>query len=124
MWSRVKAGHDTTTILTCRGLGTQNPWTLSPHIPKFYMARENSPLTDLGSKIRRIRLSKHLSQEAFANKAGLDRTYVGQVERGESNISFTNLVKFANALGYSLSDLLEGIDANPAISTSDGSISR
>lgn len=83
------------------------------------MNRANRQLTDLGSKIRPIRLSKNLSQESFAHKAGLDRTYIGHVERGERNMSFTNLVKITNALGYSLSDLLEGIDANPAVPASD-----
>lgn len=43
---------------------------------------------------------------ALANKAGLDRTYVGEVERGERNIALKNIEKLAKALGVSPEDLL------------------
>ena len=58
-----------------------------------------------GNRIREFRKAKKLSQQALAAKAGLHYTYVGSVERGESNISFDNMVKIADALGIPLKEL-------------------
>lgn len=56
--------------------------------------------------IRSSRRSLGLSQEGFADKVGLHRTYVGAVERGERNVSLANLERIAIALGTPLSTLL------------------
>lgn len=64
----------------------------------------------LGRKIRKLRQEKGLSQEEFAHIADIDRSYIGQIERGERNIAFSNILKVAKALGVKLSDLTEGID--------------
>jgi transcriptional regulator with XRE-family HTH domain len=52
----------------------------------------------LGAAIRAIRTEQGISQEAFAFKCGLDRSYYGAVERGERNISLTNIIRIAEAL--------------------------
>jgi len=57
--------------------------------------------------IRRLRLARGLSQEALADLAGLHRTYVGAVERGERNITLINANRIAEALGAKLSDCLK-----------------
>jgi transcriptional regulator with XRE-family HTH domain len=57
--------------------------------------------------IRRFRLAKGFSQEALADLAGLHRTYVGAVERGERNITLVNANRIAEALGVRLSDCLK-----------------
>ena len=54
-----------------------------------------------GIRIRAIRKEKGLAQETLALMCGLDRTYVGGVERGERNISLINIHKIADALGVS-----------------------
>jgi transcriptional regulator with XRE-family HTH domain len=51
-----------------------------------------------GDAIRAIRNEQGISQEAFALKCGLDRSYYGAVERGERNVSLTNIVRIAEAL--------------------------
>jgi len=59
-----------------------------------------------GRNVRRLRLRLGLSQEKLALACGLDRTYVGSVERGERNISLINIGKMAEALRITPSDLL------------------
>jgi len=53
----------------------------------------------IGSNIKRYRTVLGLSQEKLAEFAGLHRTYVGAVERGERNISAKNIAKIAETLG-------------------------
>ena len=60
-----------------------------------------------GERVRKIRKSKGYSQETLALMCGLDRTYIGGVERGERNISLINMHKIASALGVSPRDFIE-----------------
>ena len=60
-----------------------------------------------GRRVRLLRKQKGLSQEVFALQCGLNRTYVGGVERGERNISILNIEKIAYALDVSLKDLFD-----------------
>ena len=64
-------------------------------------------LRKLGDAIRRGRKSIALSQEDFAELCDLHRTYVGQIERGEKNISFINILRFAKALRLKPSALFD-----------------
>jgi transcriptional regulator with XRE-family HTH domain len=52
------------------------------------------------------RVVRGISQEELADIAGLHRTYVGSVERGERNISVDNMEALANAMGLDISELL------------------
>ena len=52
-----------------------------------------------GRAVRRRREALGISQEELADRADLHRTYIGDVERGERNISLVNIVKLAKALG-------------------------
>lgn len=58
----------------------------------------------IGNRIRDLRKQKSFSQEALANKADIDRTYMTSVENGKRNISIINLEKIINALNISLAD--------------------
>ena len=72
------------------------------------MGKPSSRLRHLFAKnLRRARLAKPLSQESLAELAGLHRTYVGSVERGERNISIDNMDRLAKALGVTVQSLLD-----------------
>ncbi len=60
----------------------------------------------LGRAIRRLRREAGYSQESFADKCGVHRTYMGSVERGETNISLDNLERIAKALSLTTGELL------------------
>jgi len=68
--------------------------------------KRSENLRKFGKKIIELRHQKGFtSQIALANKAGMDRTYVGGIERGERNPTFEILEKLAKALGVSLEEL-------------------
>jgi transcriptional regulator with XRE-family HTH domain len=62
-----------------------------------------------GKALRQRRHKLRVSQEEFADMCGLDRTYVGGIERGERNVALVNIEKIAKALRVALSELLRGI---------------
>lgn len=64
---------------------------------------------NLGERIRFFRTKTKLSQEKFALKIGMDRTYFASVEAGKRNISICNIKKIADGLNISLSELFEGL---------------
>lgn len=64
-----------------------------------------------GSALRKLRLDRDLSQEALAHTAGLDRSYVGGVERGERNVALDNIFRLAHALDAAPSELLVAAEA-------------
>ncbi len=61
--------------------------------------------TQFGERLRMCRKKLGISQEELADSCGLDRTYIGGVERGERNVSLLNIHKIALALRLSLSEL-------------------
>ncbi len=71
-----------------------------------YTDLEKQQLKRFGLHLRALRLERGISQEKLAELADLNRTYLGDVERGERNISFLNLLKLSKALGCLLSELL------------------
>jgi transcriptional regulator with XRE-family HTH domain len=62
-----------------------------------------------GKAVRRRRQRLGVSQEEFADMCGLDRTYIGGIERGERNLSLVNIEKISTTLKISLSALLRGV---------------
>ena len=58
-----------------------------------------------GTKVKELRLKKELSQEAFAFKADIDRTYISSIEKGKRNVSLTIIEKIAKALEIKITEL-------------------
>jgi transcriptional regulator with XRE-family HTH domain len=74
----------------------------------------------LGRRIKELRSERGWSQEEFAEVCGVHRTYMGHIERGEKNLSFGSLVRVANALGISLSELFKGLEDDESRSPTKG----
>lgn len=86
------------------------PWRYLPQRLILRLKQDETPMEPLaialGARIRATRTSTGLSQEEFAYRAGVDRSYVGKIERGEVNITVDKLYKLAQVLGCAPQDLL------------------
>jgi transcriptional regulator with XRE-family HTH domain len=75
------------------------------------MGTNEKLLRAFGLAVRQAREQKEVSQDVLAEMAGLHRTYIGSVERGERNLSLKNISAIAAALGTTGSKLLERAEA-------------
>ena len=69
------------------------------------METDREYLKSFGKRIQVLRKRLGISQEELAFKAGFHRTYIGMIERGERNISLSNLLKLAKGLETDIKDL-------------------
>lgn len=76
-------------------------------------------LKEFGLRVRELRTKINLSQEKLSFKTGFHRTYIGMIERGERNISLTNIVVFSKAFEMDISDLLNFKNQNPKLNYHD-----
>lgn len=76
-------------------------------MPNLSRNRQDPALVSLGEAIRRVRLSKDISQEKLALLAEVDRSYVGRVERGDNNVAILTLARLASALDISIAKLMK-----------------
>lgn len=72
----------------------------SPHYDRL------PALVALGGALRALRIERGLSQEALAQDADIDRSYLGGIERGEHNVAVVNLLKLAGQLDTTLAELM------------------
>ncbi len=73
-----------------------------------------SPLQQaFGDRVRARRLELLLSQEKLAEVCGIDRSYIGSLERGGRNVSLNNIMRLARALQMDAGDLLRGLQVLP-----------
>ena len=70
------------------------------------MSDESRLLSNVAANIRRERLRRALNQEDFARIVGLHRTYVGEIERGEQNLTLRSVERIAERLGVEAVSLL------------------
>lgn len=67
-------------------------------------------LIRFGQTVRNIRLSQNISQEELADRCGLHRTYISDVELGKRNVSLENIERIAQSLNISLSSLFMEVE--------------
>lgn len=70
-------------------------------------------LKEFGNRIKKLRLDRNISQEKLSYLTGFHRTYIGMIERGERNISLTNMAVFAKIFEMNLSELIDFSIINP-----------
>jgi transcriptional regulator with XRE-family HTH domain len=70
-------------------------------------------LKEFGNRIRQLRIEQNFSQEKLSFLTGFHRTYIGMIERGERNISLTNMAVFAKVFEINISELLDFNILNP-----------
>lgn len=63
-------------------------------------------MVTFGKRVREVRKSKGISQETLAEIAGIDRSYMGNIERGEKNITLKKAYEICDALGIDIKDLV------------------
>lgn len=63
----------------------------------------------VGANIRALRRKRKLSQDIFAERSGLHRAHVGEIERGESNVTIQTLKIIADTLGVKIVDLVRNV---------------
>jgi len=73
-------------------------------------SHNHSELIDFGKAVRSTRLEMGISQESLAEIAGIDRSYMGGVERGEHNLALINIKRIANALNMPISSIMKKAD--------------
>jgi transcriptional regulator with XRE-family HTH domain len=79
-------------------------------VPNPSQQRQHPALTSLGEAIRNARKAQGISQEKLALAAGVDRSYMGRVERGDNNVAILTLLKIAQALGLKIGDIIGDAD--------------
>jgi transcriptional regulator with XRE-family HTH domain len=70
-------------------------------------------ILEFGIRIKQLRNERSISQEKLSFLTGFHRTYIGMIERGERNISLTNMAVFAKTFELSISELLDFKLINP-----------
>jgi len=63
----------------------------------------------VGAKVRALRMRQGWSQDVFADRSGLHRAHVSEIERGESNVTLQTLKILADTLGVRIVDLVRGL---------------
>lgn len=72
------------------------------------MNKNSDVLKKFGIRVKKLRQQKGISSQMdLALKAGLDRTYIGGIERGERNIALRNIEKLAKAFGISIEEMFK-----------------
>ena len=70
-------------------------------------------IKEFGLRIKQLRTNKKISQEKLSFATGFHRTYIGMIERGERNISLSNMAVFAKVFEINVSELLDFTSINP-----------
>ena len=67
----------------------------------------SSPQKQFGNRLREMREEQSLTQEELAHRATRTRNYIGEIERGEKNLTLQSMVALADALGVKVRDFFD-----------------
>ncbi|GMX65762.1 helix-turn-helix transcriptional regulator [Paenibacillus elgii] len=82
----------------------------------------NEVLKSIGARIRDLRKERGMSQESLGEKGGFHYSYIGQIERGEKNVTILNLVNIAAALEVSVTQLFSYVDEEEKYTDSESDL--
>ena len=99
----------TMSITPCEMLLIVRGVILIVNTPMSRMGKHADILERFGQRVRELRKEQGYSQEGFGAACGLDRTYIGGIERGERNVALRNVEVIAQTLGITLADLVKGL---------------
>ena len=92
----------------CSHPGCFSPWLCEPQ--GFTLVDSMSVATEaFGQRVRELRASQGHSQERFAHLCGIDRSYMGQIERGHKNPTLRTILRIAKTLSVDPSELVQGL---------------
>jgi transcriptional regulator with XRE-family HTH domain len=74
-------------------------------VPNLSRQRQDPALLALGEAIRELRAEQGISQEQLALIAGVDRSYLGRIERGDNNVAMLTLARIAQALDVTVTEV-------------------
>lgn len=83
---------------------------IRPGRPKGARTFDPVPAYAFGAAVREARVAQGIAQEALAGLAGIERSHMGKIERGEHMPTLAALLKMAKALGYRPSELLQAME--------------
>jgi len=86
--------------IVCRPMGSR-------YLASETVMSKANVMVKFGNRVRELRKSRNLSQEALADLANVHRTYIGMIERAEKNITLCNIERIANALDVPIRDFFE-----------------
>jgi transcriptional regulator with XRE-family HTH domain len=69
------------------------------------MDKYDKVIEAFGKRVKKLRVEHGYSQEAFAQEAGIDRSYYGRIERGDANLTLRNIAAIADVLDLSIPEL-------------------
>src|ERR1041385_79185 len=78
---------------------THSRWRVRLAQAQMRLRMRDEILRLFGERLRELRVERNFSQERLAELAGLDRNYIGQIERAERNVALVNIIRIAKALG-------------------------
>jgi len=67
-------------------------------------------VAEFGILIRALRVERGITQEELSYRAGVHRTYIGMIERGEKNVTLESIKKIAKALGISMTNIFSKLE--------------
>lgn len=86
------------------------------------MNEDREVLKLVGARIRALRKERGYSQESLGEKGGFHFSYIGQIERGEKNVSLLNLAKIAESLEVNLVQLFAYVNEDVEVTNSETEI--
>lgn len=75
----------------------------------YYTQMRNRLQTQVGMRIKELRTKEDISQERFALRIGMDRSYLASIEAGQRNVTLQNLAKISRGFNISLEEFFRGI---------------